>query len=95
MVFQGFQRYDRKTFSVRAIRVTEENIERVAMDVSMDLVRIDPPNWGHEKFFYLRNQSGNPQTCPLVFVGDWVTVVDGQFKRYTDKDFRATFNVGE
>jgi hypothetical protein len=82
----------RNTFSVEAVRVTEENMRKVA-------------NWCYGRIYGLQNHGEplklyiqfdavgyNKHYAAKAFVGDWVLFVDGHFKHYEDRSFRKAYH---
>lgn len=89
-----FEEFTRRTFTVRAIQVTEENIADLASYVKT-VVRIDEKRWGDRQHFLIltvspENASRGVQMSP-VFIGDWLTESDKGFQRYVDNRFHITF----
>lgn len=89
--------YRRKTFSVEAIQVTEDNMDAVA-------------NWCQGKVLANRGESGEgnarffvkvPVKRPLndrqsrAYVGDWVLEARSGFKVYTQRAFDGCFEPAE
>lgn len=83
--------FNRKTFAVRAIQVTEENLSWVAKWINSSF-KVHTSRDGRKYVFV-------PQICNdgqfrkvQAFVGDWVTLnEDGAYKHYTDRGFHAIF----
>jgi hypothetical protein len=83
--------YNRKVFSVQAIKVDEDNMQHIA-------------NWCGGKvsttktgvpFVEVPTGKEGPQTYSRAFVGSWVvTGRGGYFSSYSDKAFQRTFEKG-
>jgi hypothetical protein len=86
-----FEEYVRRSFPIRAIQITEENIGDVAVYAGT-VVRIDSKRWNGEPHILILTEHSNrqPQMHPL-FIGDWVTETDAGLQRYKDNRFRTTF----
>lgn len=80
------EEYVRKSFGVRAVRVTEENITEVAEMVG-DEVRVN--TYLYDDRIYFKTPGGFGQA---VFVGDWLVSSEGPcYTRYTNEEFEAVF----
>lgn len=82
----------RNTFEVEAVRVTEENMRKVA-------------NWCYGRIYGLQELDAplrlyiqfdavgyNKHYAAKAFVGDWVLFVDGHFKHYEDRAFKKAYH---
>lgn len=89
------QKYIRKPLYVDAVRVTVDNFDEVVAwcqgDVESEEV---PPGSGTiKKFIKVRvNNPKNPRQTK-AFVGDWILYTDRGYKVYTNKPFRAAFDL--
>jgi hypothetical protein len=86
-----FEEYVRRSFTIKAIQITEENIGDVAVYANT-VVRIDSKRWDGEPHILILTEHPNrqPQMHPL-FIGDWATETDAGLQRYKDNRFRTTF----
>lgn len=86
-----FEDYARRTFTVKAVRVTEGNMSEVAKicgSYSQTCNRI----YGDRVFFAIHVERRSPLNSKCdVFIGDWATWANMKFRRYNDEAFRATF----
>jgi hypothetical protein len=90
---KGFN-YVAKGIHTEAIQVTAENIGRLALEFEVEL------RWTNEgaPFFWILAERGTDQTpeppSRLVFyVGDWITPLWGEIHRYDDYTFSMTFTA--
>jgi hypothetical protein len=86
-----FEEFVRRSFTIKAIQITEENLAEVAEHVGT-VVRIDEKRWGDKPHILLltSHPEQHIQMHPL-FVGDWLTETDKGFQRYKDSKFRVAF----
>lgn len=90
MPFQT-KKYKRRPFEVDAVRVTEENIDALAMWCE-GRVRQGDPRGELEKFIYLQKiHTPMNERQKMAFVDDWVLKTDKGFKFYTDQAFHKMF----
>lgn len=84
------RKYARKPFFVDAVRVTSENMERVAEWCQGDVNTI---NTGQSDERYIKVRVHRPLTDrqTQAFVGDWVLYAGTGFKVYTPKAFDKSF----
>ena len=86
------EQYQRKSFEVDAIQVTEENLEEVAKWCQGD-VRTEKSRRGDEEKRYVKVRVHvplNPRQTK-AFVGDWVLYAGAGYKVYTDNAFQNSF----
>jgi hypothetical protein len=96
-----FDEWHRKSFKVRAVQVTEENMVALAQLCGGEYREtIDIPGWNRNKpkaHIYLPKGSGtggHRQT--MAFVGDWILTTNRiSFRIYADKAFRGVFESPE
>lgn len=84
----------RKPFTVRAIRVTAENMEDVAAWCFGTIVTRDPQS-GEDITPFIQVRVINPirEKQTKAYPGNWVLHAGQGFKVYTDKAFKATFDA--
>lgn len=80
--------YVRRSFRIRAVRITEENIGEVAKMMNSEVKRRHFAS-GYKNHFEI--VEGPDDVRAQVYVGDWLTWMGGKFKRYTNKLFKYTF----
>lgn len=80
--------YVRRSFRIRAVLITEENIDEVAEMMNSQVFERKTAI-GTWKYFEIIKSAENSKTP--VYVGDWLTWMGGKFKRYTNKLFKYTF----
>lgn len=83
--------FQRKTFNVEAIQVTEENMADVAAWCQGDVRESDTDNGAYIK---VRVHNALTEKQTKAFVGDWVLYAGKGYKVYTDKAFTAGFQTG-
>jgi hypothetical protein len=81
--------YRRKSFEVQAVRVTVENFHEVARWTGSHAQQ-DWDMHDGRPFFEIK-AGGFPRQRAAIFVGDWVTLWNGQFNRASDKSFSSIF----
>jgi hypothetical protein len=79
--------YVRKPFEVKAVRVTEENMDDVA-DWCSGKLRTNSYN---VPYIHVDVRPFVNARQTKAFVGDWILFAARGFKVYTDKAFRASF----
>jgi hypothetical protein len=96
------QKYVRKPLYVEAVQVTEENFPDIARWCfgelgNLDESPVDPTQSVNPKTQYIHVRVHNPknprQTRALV--GDWILYTERGYKVYTDKAFKANFDLVE
>jgi hypothetical protein len=96
-------KYIRKPLYVDAVQITKENFSALA-DWCQAEVRtnvgdelIDRKNGVDPESHHLRIRVHNPKNIRQTkgFVGDWVLYTDRGYKIYTQKAFKASFEVAE
>jgi len=80
--------YVPRSFRIRAIRITEENIAEVAEMMNSEVKRRHFAS-GYKNHFEI--VEGPYVIRTQVYVGDWLTWMGGNFKRYTNKMFKYSF----
>ena len=82
------QKYARKTFTVEAVQVTDENLEEVA-DWCDGLPRVLASG---ERYIKVQNVlKPSTQRQSKAFVGDWILYSGKGFKVYLEKAFPRSF----
>lgn len=81
--------WSRNSFDVEAVRITEENIQKVAewcdgniygfRDYDLKPLRM---------YVQFGSADGERVFVAKAYIGDWIILVDDVFKRFTDKKFR-------
>lgn len=84
------RKFARKPFFVDAVRVTSENMERVAEWCQGDVNTINTDN-GEEKYVKVRVHRPLTDRQTQAFVGDWILYAGTGFKVYTPKAFEKSF----
>ena len=84
------RRFARKPFFVDAVRVTSENMERVAEWCQGDVNTIDTGQ-SEERYVKVRVHRPMNDRQTQAFVGDWVLYAGTGFKVYTPKAFEKSF----
>lgn len=81
--------WTRNSFDVEAVQVTEENMGRVASWCrgTLALTLTNQP----EPYIALNVTRSNKHRYVKVWVGDWITQMDGAFKTYRNKSFRFAY----
>lgn len=82
------QPYVRKPFSVAAVRVTEENIDRVARWCKGEVTK----NSSGAKYIKVEVSRPLNERQTQAFVGDWVLSAGNGYKVYTNKAFEQSFD---
>jgi hypothetical protein len=88
--------WTRKSFDVRAVRITDDNIRVVAL-WSGGIVRRLPNNPGealrgvNKRCIQLEVNHYNKLREVKAYVGDWILMTDEGFRHYRDKSFRLAF----
>jgi hypothetical protein len=86
-----FEEYVRRSFTIKALQITEENIAEIATHVGTQVLT-DRNRWGGKPHVLLLTDHPNQHTqMHPLFVGDWVTETDAGLQRYKDNRFRTTF----
>lgn len=86
-----FDEYVRKTYTIKAIQVTAENISDVAAWLNTE-IRVNRPKHGDLQHVMMPDGVRNGYQHKIaVFIGDWITEVDGTLHREKDKRFRDIF----
>lgn len=85
------EKYQRKSFPVDAVQVTEANFDQVVAWCDGSVHTDDNPNASR----YIKVRVHNPLTerQTKAFVGDWVLYAGKGYKVYTDKAFRKSFDA--
>lgn len=81
----------RNTFSVEAVRVTEENMQKVANWCDGRIYGRQNLNEPLKLYVQFDAVGYSKHYAAKAFVGDWVIRVDGHFKHYTDNSFRRAY----
>jgi hypothetical protein len=81
----------RNTFSVEAVRVTEENMRKVANWCDGRIYGQQNLNESVKLYVQFDAVGYSKHYAAKAFVGDWVIRVDGHFKHYTDNAFRRAY----
>jgi len=84
------RKFARKPFFVDAVRVTSENMERVAEWCQGDVNTIQHDS-GEEKYVKVRVHRPMNDRQTQAFVGDWILYAGTGFKVYTPKAFEKSF----
>lgn len=84
------QKFVRKPLYVQAVRVTEQNFEELA-----DWCQGDIETEGNKKFIRVRVHHPKFPKQTQAFIGDWLLWHESGYKIYTDRAFRASFDVAE
>jgi hypothetical protein len=86
-----FEEFVRRSFTIKALQITEENIGDIATYAGTEVLT-DRKRWEGKPHILILTEHPNrqPQMHPL-FIGDWVTETDGGLQRYKDNRFRTTF----
>lgn len=82
--------YVRRSFGVKAVQVTEQNIGGVAEWLGT-MIRIDRPKHGERPHVEIPSGHVHNRIKVPVFVGEWITMTHGAYQRWADKKFQATF----
>lgn len=86
------QLYGRKAFTVEAVQVTAENMAEVAEWCGGEIK--SKPNRGRtENYIQVPTHRPLNEKQTQAFVSDWVLESNSGFKVYTDKPFRASFEL--
>lgn len=94
-----WEEWHRKSFKVRAVQVTKENILEVAHLCGGEYrTKVDIEGWVRNKpqeHIYLHKGGGTGgHRQAMAFVGDWILTTNGiSFRIYTDKAFRGVFET--
>lgn len=84
--------YRRKSFEVQAVQVTPENFEDVARWTGTHVHQDWGVYDGREHILLPTAGDGRNRHMKIaVFVGDWVTLLNGQFNRASTKTFDSVF----
>lgn len=89
------KQFNRRSFPVDAVRVTEENFEDVAVwcDGNIHLSdETDQPVAIGTRYIKVRVQNPLSERQTKAFVGDWVLYAGKGYKVYTDKAFKKSFD---
>lgn len=86
-----FSNYVRKQFTVSAVRVTPMNIDRLARECDGRIMEGDKEGNFSRKFIKVRVAFANSERQTEAHIGDWLVRNGRDWKVYTDKAFRKTF----
>lgn len=84
----------RKPIYVDAVRVTEDNFDEIANWCQGEIKQDEVPGKGTGKK-YIRVRAHNPinNKQTKAYVGDWILYTAKGYKVYTNRAFRASFDV--
>lgn len=89
------ENYNRKNFEVRAIRITEENIEEAAQLVGSK-IRTGIFYFKSIRFFEIPADHRTYRMYDdYVSVGDWLVFFKGKYRRYSNDAFNSVFQKEE
>lgn len=91
------EEYTRKPFSIKAVQVTDENMEAVAEWCKGKIETTDSKiaeGLGKEPEVYIKARVQQPMNDrqTKAFPGDWVLYMNNGYKIYSDKSFRRSFD---
>jgi hypothetical protein len=85
---EPYEIWTRKSFDVKAARVTATNIRAVAAWCNGKIGMSE----GKKLYVNIWTVQFHRGRETKAFVGDWVVLIDGAFKHYRDKSFRQAYS---
>jgi hypothetical protein len=82
--------WERNSFEVEAVRVTGGNIREVAEWCSGEVCRTSSHN--SKQYVLVDTVDYNRNHKTKAFVGDWLILVQGQFKHYRDRSIHLAYH---
>jgi hypothetical protein len=87
--------WNRNSFDVEAVQVTEENISKVAKWCGCGVWGAISEGDSFSPYLVIGEMYSGFHRETKVFVGDWIVSVEGEFRRYTDDTFRLNYSKGK
>jgi hypothetical protein len=90
------QRYIRKPLYVDAVRVSAQNFDEIVTWCQGEVQTDEQPGSGTtKKFIKVRVHNPKNPRQTKAFIGDWILYTERGYKVYTNKAFRAAFDLVE
>src|SRR5437868_14678023 len=90
------QKHIRKPLYVDAVRVTPQNFDEIAAWCQGEVLTEEVPGTGvTKKFIKVRVHNPKNPRQTKAFIGDWLLYTERGYKVYTNKAFRAAFDLVE